>query len=361
MQFFARSTLLILTLAIFCFAVDSPVLAQGKGEKVRFTSVDGVELHGLFYPAGKRNSPTVIMLHPLNEDSRKATWVALAEKLNQAGFAVLTFDFRGHGHSIEIDPAEFFKYKANINGVKGAGPKKVALEYKDMFPAYFPVLVNDIAAAKAFLDHRNDTGVCNTASTIVLGADTGATLGALWLNSECYRHRLDPPTMIGFLPVVAPRAEGRDVIGGIWITPSTKLGSRSVGFSNLVGIAGREFATPMVFLYSDGDEAGKKIALNCEKAIRGPKKDEKKFPLTGAVDIKGGGKLSGTALLTKSLGADKAIVEYIKSVFESKGNDWGEREFRKTQYIWKFPTRTFPAKNQTEKTFVFDTYEKFIP
>ena len=34
-----------------------------KGEKVRFTTVDGVEIQGMFYQGSKRNNPTILMLH----------------------------------------------------------------------------------------------------------------------------------------------------------------------------------------------------------------------------------------------------------------------------------------------------------
>ena len=53
-----------------------------------------------------------------------------------------------------------------------------------------PVLINDIAAVKCFLDRKNDTGACNTSSTILLGAETGATLGAIWLNAEWRRYKV---------------------------------------------------------------------------------------------------------------------------------------------------------------------------
>ena len=81
---------------------------EGKGEKVRFPTVDGVEIQGRFYAGAKRNAATVMMLHALGEDSRKTAWAALAETLNKEGYSVLTFDFRGHKDSKKlVDPALF--------------------------------------------------------------------------------------------------------------------------------------------------------------------------------------------------------------------------------------------------------------
>src|SRR5262245_48207025 len=243
--------------------------AQGgekeKGEKVRFTTVDGVELHGRFY-AGKPRGQTIMMLHALNSDSRKKSWINLAETLQKEGYSVLTFDFRGHGQSTEVEASDFWKYPPNASMVKGA-PKKTVIEYKDMSPSYFPVLVNDIAAAKAFLDNRNDGGACNTASTILIGAESGAALGALWLQSEWIRHRMEPAVMVGFPPVIANQAEGQDVIGAVWLSPTGKLGSRTVALGKLMEYAGKDKAVPMVFMYGDGDDLSKGLAINLEKYL----------------------------------------------------------------------------------------------
>lgn len=342
-------------------------LAQGekgneKGENVRFNTVDGVELVGKFYAGSKRNSPTVMMLHALGEDSRKKSWVSLAEAINKEGFAVLTFDFRGHGQSHDIDAQTFWGIPRNVSSVKGA-PKKTSLEFKDMKSDYYPVIVNDIAAAKAFLDHRNDTGGCNTASFMVVGADTGATLGGIWLNAEWHRYRFDPLTFA--TPAqIAKNPEGKDTIACVWLSATSKLGSRTVQLSKLMETPGKENATPMVFMYSDAADSSKNIATGVVSAFKkGTKKDDKRFAFTAAVPIKGGGKLSGSGLLQKSLGTEEAIVQYLKDVAESKGNEWAEREFRKTQYVWRISAAAapIPAKLPMEKLLVYDTYERFLP
>src|SRR5207237_10398388 len=226
------------------FVVHSFAGAQGAGEKVRFTTVDGVEIQGMFYQGGKRNSPTIMFLHALGEDSRKKTWISLAESLNEKGCAVLTFDFRGHGQSTTIEPTVFWRQPRNITGVKGA-PKRESIEYKDMTPTYYPIVVNDIAAAKAFLDNRNDTGVCNTSSLILLGADTGATLGAIWLNAEWHRYAFTPANLLMGVPAsIAKAPEGKDTIAAIWLSATSKLGSRTIRLSSLLDKPAREYATP---------------------------------------------------------------------------------------------------------------------
>lgn len=349
-------------LLVAVFVLAGPSEAQdGKGEKVRINTVDGVELHGVFY-AGKRNAATILMLHPLNEDSRKKAWVSLAEALNKEGFSVLTFDFRAHGQSKTVDPDVFWKIAANRQ-VKGWEKKKTEIEYKDLGTSYYPVLVNDIAAVKAFLDNRNDSGACNTSSFMLLGAESGAALGAIWLNAEWKRYSYLPPNlMLGMPAQYGKNPEGKNVIAAVWLSPSNKLGStRVVSLTNLLVPPARDNGTPMYFLYSEEDPASKATCKSLEKSIKGiAKKTDEKYRYTAAVGIKGGGKLTGMNLLQKSLGTDDAIVEYVKNVNEAKGNEWEEREFRKNQYVWMMGKTPVPAKLPKESNLVFDNYEKFV-
>src|SRR4051812_16610826 len=76
--------------------------AQEMPKAVEFNTVDGVEIHGTFYPSGKPKARTVLMLHDFGEHSRKAEWVKLAKALQAKDYAVLTFDFRGHGESTKV-------------------------------------------------------------------------------------------------------------------------------------------------------------------------------------------------------------------------------------------------------------------
>src|SRR5262249_21373057 len=69
-------------------------------EKAKFFTADHVELMGRFYPSFKgKKAPSVICLHKIGSDSSKDGWDKLAESLQKKGYAVLVFDFRGHGDS----------------------------------------------------------------------------------------------------------------------------------------------------------------------------------------------------------------------------------------------------------------------
>lgn len=346
--------------AISLFTAD----AVAQGEKATITTVDGVTLIGTFYAGKGGGAPTVLMLHALGESSKKEGWVQLAEKLQGKGFAVLTFDFRGHGASKEVNAQDFWKQPLNRSHVKGLG--KETIEFREFSTAYYPALVNDIAAAKAYLDVKNDDKECNTSSLIVIGSETGATLGALWMRSEWSRCRLKPDPFTGKPIADSGRPEGADTICGIWLTISPKLGSYLVNLPALLTKAGKEKAVPLLFLHGEEDKAAQKIAKNLERSLvtykgkdaDGNPKREEKYRYTAAVGLRS--KLKGVALLQKSLATDTHITDYLEQVVAVKGKGRTTQNFASSAYVWIYPRFT-PAKLAGEMLMVFNSYQQFLP
>jgi pimeloyl-ACP methyl ester carboxylesterase len=374
----SKSIFLAAAFAVAAFALtpySGRAQSDDKGEKVRISTVDGVDLNAKFYACRDskiKNPPMVLMLHPLGEGSAKKPWAALAEKLSEKS-AVLTFDFRGHGQSTEVQPDVFWKVPFNRINVKGAAnaalANKASLEYKDLLPAYSTGYINDIAACKAYLERKNDTGACNTSSFILVGAEDGATLGAIWLNSEYHRHKLvQHPVTLLLAP--DPRPEGLDVIGCVWLSiKSTVGGSRPVSVGNTLSIPLKERAVPMVFMYGEEDAKAKAVANAALSFLPKGKAGKSKYPFTAAVPVKT--KLSGTELLQKSLNVDGAIHQYlfggpdVEGVVDAKTREWQEREFRKTQYVWRVPGTPAGATGVTAKllndtNFVFNDYRLYV-
>jgi hypothetical protein len=349
-----------LTAALLPPASNAQAPDAGKPETARFTSVDGVSLKGTYYPSSKKNAPAVLVLHAVGEDSRRKEYIELAKALQKEGYTVLTFDLRGHGQSKEVDATEFWspKYK---NRAYVTGAPKESIELRDIAKNYYSVFVNDIAAAKAYLDRRNDAGDCNTSSLIVIGADTGATLGAIWANSEWYRFKLIPAAQIGFPPQPdLKNPEGKNIICGVWLSINSDLGGRRIPLSSLVFLAGKEKKMPMVFLYNSGEAKDKSSAKALELYIKGAKKTPPGYEFTAAVAINAGPKLTGRELL-KAPGTADAITGYLAKVAEAKGNEWQEQEFRKSQFIWRVGTQAIPAKTVADQALQFSLYTAFIP
>ncbi len=341
---------------------NESVRAQANAENVNILTVDGVKLRGQFYPAEKKCLATVIMLHSIGEGKsmKVAEWKKLAESLQKADYSVLMFDFRGHGESTEIaSPNDFWKLKPNLAYVRSKNKDEIDVkDYIKQGSAYLPVLVNDIAAARAYLDRRNDNSKdCNTSSIIVIGADAGATLGAIWMNAEGYRYKYTPgatPLMKGEL---AKTSEGNDIIGAVFLSISPKLENRKVSISSILKIACKDKGTAAYFL-SGKDDA--KFAKTLETNLKVAKSGRHQF--IGATELKTD--LSGMKLLTKGTNADDAIMKYLDGVVDDRKAEWSDHDFEKSLYIWRSPLNpqmVVPAKKRGEKTLVFDDYHKFIP
>src|SRR5207248_3227794 len=69
----------------------------------------------------------------------------------------------------------------------------VTISHKDFNFGYYPYLIADIAAAKAFLDSKSDARELNSSNLIIIGAGEGALLGQAWVKSEFYRKKATPP------------------------------------------------------------------------------------------------------------------------------------------------------------------------
>src|SRR5262245_34227753 len=122
-------------------------------KSVTFETIDDVRLSGTFYRGLKgTDSPCVLMLNAFKADRSKGGWDTLAGELQAKGFAVLTFDYRGHGGSTSVRD-KFWNFDQNRNGIKGASGlrNKGQITVNDFKNSYWPVLLNDIAAARNFL------------------------------------------------------------------------------------------------------------------------------------------------------------------------------------------------------------------
>jgi len=332
----AALTLLALLGLISSSAPAQPAKGKGDSKTVTFNSFDGVELKGTFWPdvsGRKGKDATVILLH--NFDPRKGGsrsqdgWDSLGAHLQRDGYAALSFDFRGFGDSKTVDKNKFWAHKQNA--LARRGPKLTdAIDHKNFQANYYPYLANDIAAARAFLDDRNDAGECNTSSIVVIGAGEGATLGALWMESEFYRRRQkDPSAMFGNPALLDP--EGRDLAAGVWLTISPYLGGRlQVPLQKWITDLGRTHKVPMAFDFGKGDSASANRARQYLKQIN---PSTKKLALTGEQAIEGTN-LTGSALLQGSLSTEKWIVQtYLTKVMDERAKRLRvSREVRKNRW-----------------------------
>jgi pimeloyl-ACP methyl ester carboxylesterase len=287
-----------------------PARAQ-KSEEVQFETFDKVELRGTFYASTKPKAPCVILLHKIGGNRQQNGWDNLAQEL-QKEFAVLSFDFRGHGDSTGVGP-EFWRNQSNFL-IKGAG-RSQKISFKDFPPAYYPMLANDVAAAKRYLDKQNDALACNSSNVVVIGAEEGAAIGALWIASEWQRRRF-VKSFGGWTLDPKGRVEGEDIAAAVWLSIPKTFAGAYVG-RWLTGPFNRvRDKTPMVFFYGEKDAKQAEASKDLFEYVKRAGREKLEFTRLRGKDTK----LAGSELLDKkSLGTSDEIATYLDKVMQKRG------------------------------------------
>jgi hypothetical protein len=313
--------LAVLTLATL------PQLAQAaasKPDKVSFDSFDQVELVGDFYDSGRgTKATTVLLVHKLGGERKQL--VPLAEKLAEAGFAGLNFDLRGHGESTSVKPG-FWDRPANLQYISGSKGKPITIDFKKFGKGYYPRLINDIAAAKYALERKNDARECNASDLVLVGAEDGATLLALWMATEWEHRRTRSGPKKGKRAEEEPQA--RDIAACVWLSMRGGLGSgtnyvplQPKAWFNLEKVRGKE---AFGFFYGVQDGHSARVAKDCFGVL----KNTKRLSLLAEVKET---KLAGHDLLDKDFDIETKIVEkYLKDrVLENRPSPvWSERDLK---------------------------------
>jgi pimeloyl-ACP methyl ester carboxylesterase len=293
----------------------------------------------------------------------KGDWVGLANRLTDAGYNVFRFDWRGHGKSTDIkNPEKFWGNPAvglqndpnpitgpwNTRYITGANKKPVKADfyYKDLGEkanAYMPVYLLDLAAVRAHLDSKNDTGDVNTSSIYLIGSEAAATLGFGWLATEWNRPAFYPtPNQLGiagrYMFVPQPLNDrgydtgGADISGAIWLSPArpASISLPTVrGFVSGILPNGSRMPmsptnmrenNPMLFLYGAEDKKGEKEAATFFNEILvangDVKNGVKKLEDTFLRPVAKGAKLSGVNLLgnVDELGTETTIMNFMSRI-----------------------------------------------
>jgi hypothetical protein len=288
---------------------------------VPFTTADGVDLVGTYYRGNKgKDSPCAIILHKFGSDRTKGELDALARELQRSprGFAVLTFDFRGHGESKNVAPT-FWAVGVNNSMVNTRGSDKSRIEFKDFRPSYFPWLVNDIMAARKFLELKNDGGECNVNSLFLIGAQEGASLGYLFATTEW-----DRTYTTGYKALQSAGTQhiaGNDIAGCVWLSllQRPQVNTGSVTFDLNAWPRNRPLMrekTATLLIYGERDTAAKQTADNVYRALTSGREKASKF--TQKYEVKGT-ELAGQALIGQTgLGVSAKVIEFTDRVLTER-------------------------------------------
>jgi pimeloyl-ACP methyl ester carboxylesterase len=352
--------LLLFAAALGLTGTEPRALAQPKDVvEESFRTADGVELAGRFTAATKkdvnaRSAPVVVLMYEpgVGKDFGKADWSPLIKKLNDEGFHVYQFDWRGHGKSTDIKDAERFWMKSPyLNGkdanapnsyIKGGPgkPLKEKLVVKEVTNAnkFFPAYAMDLAALRYHLDTKNDNGDLNTSSLYLLGEGDTAALGLAWITMEWKRPRVKPGDnqLVGAAGIVgAARYDyigqqlrgdfdeaGQDYAGAVWLSASRPTAITTKTLQTWVKEP--TFApqlrnnTPMLFLTGDKDTKGKADAKFFfeEVLVAEPKPGSPlpKLKQTFRRELEGGGTDRGVKLVGGTAKAEETVIKFLKDV-----------------------------------------------
>jgi pimeloyl-ACP methyl ester carboxylesterase len=261
------------------FGDSAPALAQDDNKPIEenFLTADGVRLKGLFHKAPKpaAGNPVVVLLYqpgPGNNLDKPGDWAGLTKTLNDKGFHVFRFDWRGHGKSKDIVDTDNFWNNAvtgpwNKKYVNGANKKPIKNDIdvkNDIKPGYLPMYAQDLAAVRNHLDGKNDQNDLNTSSIYLIGAGDTTAIGMLWMAQEWIRPAIHPLLGGGMTYKITPMngitvdpEAGRDIAAAIWLSPSrpAMIQGRTIQDWSTNALKMRE-NNHSLFLYGEKDSAG---------------------------------------------------------------------------------------------------------
>lgn len=316
---------------------DKPPVKLPAAEEVEIATLDAMMLNGKFYPGTKgKNSPCAIVLHDLGVTRPLDGYHDLAQALQKQGLAVLLFEFRGHGGSRTV-PGLFWTFAENRPLLKKGIKGQETINYREFPAAYQTYLANDIAAARRYLDQRNDQEEVNSSNLIVIGSGKAATLGALWLATEC--HRVEAPG--GVLNLKNAEPEGKNVLGTVWLSIDPTVGNKVVSIPNLLQVTNKTNKIPTLFVYGKDDTTGSARARAYAPADK-PGGEGMHLLQAHAVPETN---VTGQHLLAKDAGGEAVVVKYVADLLAQQPlAAWGERDFGGKGYLWNIPGNASVAK-----------------
>lgn len=310
---------------------------KGETQRHPIKTGDGVELQGTFYkPLGTKKDLVVLLLHDFDPvkggSSHQEGVVELAKALQEQGYAVLTFDFRGFGESKNVTQ-KFWNLPANAGALRRRPSKPPeTIDHKEFTPDYFYSLVNDIGAAKASLDRKNDAREVNSSNVVVIGVGQGATLGSLWMASEFHRKKALGLNLLGQPTMLDDDSEGKDLAGAIWISISPTLNKRAVPLKKWYEEVAKDNKVPVAFVYAEKDANSANLSSAYIKLL-----GTRKTKLHGSYKVDGLNLVGTSLLLAKNKQVPKWVADkYLGLLLESRGNrEWKRRNAADFAFFWE--------------------------
>jgi alpha-beta hydrolase superfamily lysophospholipase len=276
---------------------------------VNLQTEDGVLISATYFPPlrpGKDVAP-VMLLHGLGEKESiffpTKTEHDLAFALQDHGYAVLTFDFRGHGHST--------RRAGNAQAVDAKNAAAAnKLDFHDLHTAaQFSTLLNDIETAKRFLLQKNNAGELNVGKLAVVGTEMGASLAVVWAFRDWQYS-----AQAGFAG-----KQGQDVQALVLVSPQYNF--KGIAITNELSFIQKQIPIQVVVGKKDDKSFGDAKKIHQASVRARPKEADSKF--TELNTAQRAGKLLNPDL---ELDVEKEIASFLDGTVKKLRPEWSKRE-----------------------------------
>ncbi len=268
---------------------------KSKPQAIDLETADGVLIAGTYFPSpGGVNSPVAILIHGYGETQDKL-W-DLAFKLQDANYAVFTYDSRGHGYSTKW---------VGSAAARNAQP----IRYQELGRRVpFQSLALDLEAIRNFLVERNNAKELNLSRLAIVGCDMGAITAVRFAFHDWAVPQLD------FQGKMCCDTQALVLVS---------LPLNFKGYSAIRELRAAAGQMPILIVVGRGDSKASRDASKLFQIIRRAMPSESKLH---QVDTK----LQGTRLLDPELarGVDKVIIEFLNRHVRSQAAKWEEHEKR---------------------------------
>jgi hypothetical protein len=342
---------------------------------------DGLSLNGYFFRGVTidKQQPDAVIMVPAPGSKINEAWISLAQALSKKNFSVLLMDWRGCGLNgpdgigagarVVEDTNKFWKERYNgellMKGQKGTIESKGLaydkIQRSDARIRYMDfALMNDLQAARFFLDKQNDSGKCNTSRTWIISEKDGASVALAFIAAEFQRNtKYDPKTNI-FDTSLQFKSAGKDYAGIVALSYSPSNTSANLVYRNAMPTVGaneyvkdgRNHLTDrlaMVLLFNKKEGAGHSKSLTASVGVTGTEDDmKKKYKYLKEFDSKAAATVTGISLIDPmdSLGVKKYIEEALVGISKAQpfNKDPTERDASKMLNVPRFPVETFTLR-----------------